>query len=169
MRYCTKCKKLYTGEETEKCYICGKKTISDPSHYSPVKAVTANGFELERIRAALDDAEIPYSYQEAPRDAGIQILNSAPPENCDVFVPLSAYEKAMEILIGIGAVKEEQFSGKDFEKLKEAEKTAADEELSPEKARKIRILSGIAFLLLLAVVVWLVDIGFELVKSLFMR
>lgn len=168
MRYCTKCKKLYKGDETEKCLVCGKKTISDPSHYSPVNVVTANGFELERIRAALHDADIPYSYQEARRDTGIQILNSAPPENCDVFVPLSAYEKTMNVLIGIGAVKEE-ISQADTEKLREAEKAAEDEELPPEKARRIRILSGIAFILLLVLVVWLVDIGFEFVKSLFVK
>ncbi len=168
MRYCTKCKKLYKGDETEKCFVCGKKTISDPSHYSPVNVVTANGFELERIRAALHDADIPYSYQEARRDTGIQILNSAPPENCDVFVPLSAYEKTMNVLIGIGAVKEE-ISQADTEKLREAEKAAEDEELPPEKARRIRILSGIAFILLLVLVVWLVDIGFEFVKSLFVK
>ena len=53
MRYCTKCKKLYKGDETEKCFVCGKKTISDPSHYYPVNVVTANGFELERIRAKM--------------------------------------------------------------------------------------------------------------------
>lgn len=168
MRYCTKCKKLYKGDETEKCFVCGKKTISDPSHYSPVNVVTANGFELERIRAALHDADIPYSYQEARKDAGIQILNSAPPENCDVFVPLSAYEKTMDVLIGIGAVKED-ISQADTEKLREAEKAAEDEELPPEKARRIRILSGIAFILLLVLVVWLVDIGFEFVKSLFVK
>ena len=168
MRYCTKCKKLYKGDETEKCFVCGKKTISDPSHYSLVNVVTANGFELERIRAALHDADIPYSYQEARKDAGIQILNSAPPENCDVFVPLSAYEKTMNVLIGIGAVKEE-ISQADTEKLREAEKAAEDEELPPEKARRIRILSGIAFILLLVLVVWLVDIGFEFVKSLFVK
>lgn len=168
MRYCTKCKKLYKGDETEKCLVCGKKTISDPSHYSPVNVVTANGFELERIRAALHDADIPYSYQEARRDTGIQILNSAPPENCDVFVPLSAYEKTMDVLIGIGAVKED-ISQADTEKLREAEKAAEDEELPPEKARRIRILSGIAFILLLVLVVWLVDIGFEFVKSLFVK
>ena len=168
MRYCTKCKKLYKGDETEKCFVCGKKTISDPSHYSPVNVVTANGFELERIRAALHDADIPYSYQEARRDTGIQILNSAPPENCDVFVPLSAYAKTMDVLIGIGAVKEE-ISQADTEKLREAEKAAEDEELPPEKARRIRILSGITFILLLVLVVWLVDIGFEFVKSLFVK
>ena len=168
MRYCTKCKKLYKGDETEKCFVCGKKTISDPSHYSLVNVVTANGFELERIRAALHDADIPYSYQEARKDAGIQILNSAPPENCDVFVPLSAYEKTMDVLIGIGAVKED-ISQADTEKLREAEKAAEDEELPPEKARRIRILSGIAFILLLVLVVWLVDIGFEFVKSLFVK
>ena len=74
----------------------------------------------------------------------------------------------MNVLIGIGAVKEE-ISQADTEKLREAEKAAEDEELPPEKARRIRIISGIAFILLLVLVVWLVDIGFEFVKSLFVK
>ena len=96
MRYCTKCKIL--TRDHEKCPFCSRKTIDNPSHFSPVRIITANGFELERIRAALNDAGIPYSYNESVKDTGLQILNSAPPENCDVYVPLSAYAQACELL-----------------------------------------------------------------------
>ena len=167
MRYCTKCRRLIEDDNEQKCSVCGRKTISDPSHYSPVKIVTANGFELERIRASLDDADIPYSYQETYRDAGIQILNSAPPENCDVFVPLSAYRDASDVLIGIGALSEGDAAKIDEQTANKAKKAAEDEELPPRKARMIRILSGIGFLLLLALVVWLTDFLFDFVKALF--
>ncbi len=166
MKYCTKYK-ILSDDKTEKCSVCGKKVISNPSHFSPVKIVTANGFELERIRAALEDADIPYSYNESIRDTGIQILNSAPPENCDVFVPLSAYRKAEETLIGIGALSEEKITDANEDSFAKAEKEAEEEELPPEKARTVRILSGIGFLIILALTVWLADFLFELIKNIF--
>ena len=167
MRYCTRCKCLYKNDQTESCPVCGRKTITDPSHFSPVRIVTANGFELERIRAALEDGDIPYSYQEAPRDAGIQILNAAPPENCDVFVPLSAYQQAVELLIGIGALQEDAIPDEADPVLQKAQKEAAEEELPPQKAKMIRIVSGIGFLLLLVLVVWLTDFVMEFIIQLF--
>ncbi len=171
MRYCTRCKKIYVTEnENEKCIVCGKKTINDPNYYSPVKIITANGFELERICAALDSEGIPYNYQQVRKDTGIQILNSAPPENCDLFVPLSAYEKAQDILVGIGAINEEDLSEIDENsknQLKNAQKKADEEELTPRKASLVRFFSAIAFLVIIAGVVFFADFLVELVKKLF--
>ena len=167
MRYCTKCKKIIKAENETACPFCGRKTISDPSHFSPVKLITANGFEFERIRASLDDADIPYSYNEAPRDAGIQILNSAPPENCDIYVPLSAYSDACDTLAGIGAFKEEDMPDSSDEMLTNARESAKAEDLDPSNAKKIRILSLIAFILILAGVTFLTDFIIELIKSAF--
>ncbi len=167
MRYCTKCKKLINNDDKTACVFCGRKTITDPNHFSPVKLITANGFEFERIRAALDDADIPYSYNEAPMDAGIQILNSAPPENCDIYVPLSAYSDACDILAGIGALKEADMPDSTDEMLSNAKKEAQSEELTPSKARTIRMLSLIAFLLILAGVTFLTDFVIELIRSAF--
>ena len=95
MKYCAKCKKIYTKSEPAACPFCGRELIDDPSSFSPVDIVTAHGFELERIAAALKDADIPYSTREVRRDMGIQILNSAPPENCIVTVSLEHYQQAI--------------------------------------------------------------------------
>ena len=172
MKYCARCKKLYFKITDSRCPICNKKLIENPNHFSPVYIVTANGFELERIRAALNSADIPYSYQNEKRETGIRILNSAPPENCEVFVPISAYCDAMDILVGIGAVKDDKIpdvNDDEMAKLNEAKKEAAetDEELSPKKARIIRILSFIAFLMILAAAVYLADFIIALVKNMF--
>ena len=155
MRYCTKCKIL--TRDHEKCPFCSRKTIDNPSHFSFFFIITANGFELERIRAALNDAGIPYSYNESVKDTGLQILNSAPPENCDVYVPLSAYAQACELLTGIGALKEEPDIPADDELLENAKKDAKREELDPQKAKRIRIISLIVFLLILAAVAFITD------------
>lgn len=171
MRYCTRCKKLYlTDKDTEKCIVCDKKTITKPNYASPVKIITANGFELERICAALDGEGLPYHYQQVRKDTGIQILNSAPPENCDLFVPLSAYEKAQDVLIGIGAIKEDEISEIDENsrnQLKAAQKKADEEELTPQKARLVRIFSAIAFLVIIAGVVFFADFLVEFIKKIF--
>ena len=57
MKYCSKCKKIYFDFEGERCPSCNRKLIDEPNHFSPVYIITANGFELERIRAALESAE----------------------------------------------------------------------------------------------------------------
>ncbi len=172
MKYCTRCKKLYFNSEDKQCPLCSRKLIENPNHFSPVYIITANGFELERIRAALESADIPYSYQNEKRETGIRILNSAPPENCEVFVPVSAYSDAMDILVGIGAVEDGKIPdiGKDDrESLDKSKKEAseAEEELPPGKARLVRILSFIVFLLILAATVYLADFIIALVKSQF--
>lgn len=170
MKYCTKCKKLFMKDHKEVCPNCSRKLISDPNHFSPVHIVTANGFELERIRAALNSAEIPYSYQEELHDAGIQILNSAPPENCEVFVPISAYDDAVDTLVGIGAIKDDDIpdiNEENKQQLKLSKKKSEEEELSPQKARLVRILSAIAFLIILTGVVYFTDFLIAVVKSWF--
>ncbi len=168
MKYCSKCKKLYNNDTLTHCADCSRRLISDPHYSSPVRLVTANGFEFERIRAAIDSAEIPYSYQEAKNDTGIQILNSAPPENCDIFVPLNAYRDAVDILIGIGALNDVpvELSEQDINKLKDDTKKAKEEELPEDKARLIRILSIIAFLIVLAGVAFATDALTGWIKSL---
>lgn len=172
MKYCSKCKKIYFDFEGERCPSCNRKLIDEPNHFSPVYIITANGFELERIRAALESADIPYSYQNEKRETGIRILNSAPPENCEVFVPVSAYQDAVDVLVGIGAITEDnipEINKDDIEKLNKTKKEAAkeEEELSPGKARIIRIFSFIGFLLILAATVYFADVIVALVKNFF--
>ncbi len=157
MKYCTKCKKLYTTDELTACRLCGKALITDPHHHSPVDIITANGFELERIKAALTEADIPFSVRECENDTGLQILNSAPPENSHITIPLSYYTQAMELLVGIGAIKEaEELNASDEEKLQQ-ERQNFEEEMSPRKTFWVKLLSIILFIGLIALVVFVAD------------
>lgn len=159
MKYCTRCKRIFTTGELTQCPKCSRKLLDDPNHYSPVDIVTANGFELERIKAALTDAGIPFTVQEIRKDAGIQILNSAPPENCKVFVPLDFYSKAAELLIGIGAISEaDELDEKDEQQLSEKRKKDMPEEMSPRKRFWVRVVSIILFIGLIAATVFLADL-----------
>lgn len=154
MKYCSKCKKILT-KNLDQCPKCGRRLIDNPNEYSPVNLVTANGFELERIKSALTDAEIPFSVKEERYDTGLQILNSAPPENCLFSVPLSEYRKAVETLVGIGALNENSLEELPDENEEFSRENS--EELPENKARLIRILSFVAFLAILAGAVFLTD------------
>ena len=160
MKYCSKCKKIHTTKELTQCPTCRRRLIENPNHDSPVNIITANGFELERIKSALTDSEIPFSVKEERYDTGLQILNSAPPENCSFFVPLSHYDKAVETLIGIGALSEEaveEIDKADKEYLEKAREQEKKDELPEEKARLIRILSFLGFIAVLVGFSFLVD------------
>ena len=157
MRYCTKCKKLYTTDDLTTCRLCGKPLIDDPNQYSPVDVVTANGFELERIKAALTEAKIPFTVRETRADTGLQILNAAPPENSCVTVPLGYYTQTMELLIGIGAVQEAEELNADDEAKLLAERQQTQEEMSPRKRFWAQLLSILLFIGLVALVVLFAD------------
>lgn len=166
MKYCTRCKCIFNDDKNI-CIKCGKKLIPNPNHYSEVNLITANGFELERIKSALAETDIPFSVRETRKDVGLQILNSAPPENCNVFVPLSCYDDAVSLLVGIGALKENEIFETDEqtqEYIKNAKKNAEKEELSPAKRRTVKIISLILFLLILAGTVYLADFLLSLIK-----
>ena len=160
MKYCSKCKNLHFNKELEKCPRCGKKLIEEPSYYSPVKIVTANGFELERIKSALTEADIPFSATEERYDTGLQILNSAPLENCAFCVPIAHYDKAVETLAGIGALNEDsihEIDNEDMEFLEKSRQQEEDDALPEGKARLIRIFSFLGFLIVLVGFAYLVD------------
>ncbi len=158
MKYCTKCKKVYANDKTEVCPKCRRELISDPNSFSPVDLVTANGFELERIGAALKDEGIPFTTREVKRDMGISIMNAAPPENCIVTVPLGHYKQASELLIGIGAMDEaEELKDEDIEKLSEEENSKEKEEpLTKSTFNKVVLI--VMFVILVGITIALADI-----------
>ncbi len=160
MKYCPKCKSVHLKKELTLCPQCRRKLIENPSPHSPVKVVTANGFELERIKASLTEADIPFSVTEERYDTGLQILNDAPPENCSFFIPLSHYDKALETLIGIGAADPDTLQALDQQDeafLQQSREQEKQDELPENKARWIRIGSLLGFLLFLGLFAYLVD------------
>lgn len=168
MKYCTRCKRVFQNRELSDCPRCGRALREHPHHYSPVDVLTANGFELERVKAALTEARIPFTVQEVKKDAGIQILNAAPPENCKLFVPLSFYNDACELLIGIGALKEsEPLDEAEDKRLKEERKKDDPEEMSPRKRFWVKFFSILLFIALIAAAVFLADLLIPLINPSF--
>ena len=97
---------------------------------------------------------------EEKYDTGLQILNSAPPENCAFCVPIAHYDKAVETLVGIGALDEDaihELDREDEEFLEKSRQQENDDTLPENKARLIRIFSFLGFLAVLVGFAYLVD------------
>ena len=108
MKYCSKCKRLHNDEETV-CKNCKAqlKTITDEN--TPVYLLTASGFELQRVKAALEDSTVPCDAtikkcMENKYSKSIKAYTGYDDLTYDVYVPYSAYEKAFDTCVGIDAI-----------------------------------------------------------------
>ena len=84
------------------------KTITDEN--TPVYLLTASGFELQRVKAALEDSTVPCDAtikkcMENKYSKSIKAYTGYDDLTYDVYVPYSAYEKAFDTCVGIGAIK----------------------------------------------------------------
>jgi predicted metal-dependent peptidase len=108
MKYCKKCNFL-TKDNIDICTECNS-TLSDfdAKPDIPVIAVTAQGFEKERICAMLTEEDIPFSVRLVNKKR-VKIQQNAvdgvSKAMHDIIVPYEYYYKAMELLVGINAVQ----------------------------------------------------------------
>ena len=58
MKLCTKCKRLHNDEDSV-CSNCNARLENITDENTPVYLISACGFELERIKTALEDNSIP--------------------------------------------------------------------------------------------------------------
>ncbi len=171
MKYCKKCSAVFKSSSTP-CPYCGRPLTEDIAPENWAAMALATGFELERIEAALKDADIPYTLKSPKKQMSMRALNTAPMENYHVLVPIFAYDDAYELLAGINALNFEQVTEPDEEMLKEIESlrqkhNSEIDEMSPRKRRLIKIFSAIAFIVILALVVFATDAVMVWVKQLF--
>ena len=161
MKYCSKCKRLHNDEETV-CKNCKAqlKTITDEN--TPVYLLTASGFELQRVKAALEDSTVPCDAtikkcMENKYSKSIKAYTGYDDLTYDVYVPYSAYEKAFDTCVGIGAIKleGEEILDEDFEKMTGAKRTT------------VRIVSALLLLLIVAGVVFGTDAIMNFIKEFF--
>ena len=169
MKYCEKCRAIF-GNEKKSCPKCGKKLTSDIYPENLVYMTTATGFELERIEAALNEASVPFECKSIKRQAVMRLLNSAPPESYDILAPIFAYDDAYSILAGINAINPDEITEPDEDlindiKTERKKHNETVDSISPQKQRMIKIFSAIAFLLILAFVVWGTDYITALIKQ----
>ncbi len=167
MKVCKSCS--HTVENNaNRCTFCGGKLAEITDKNTPVYLISATGFEADRIVAALEDSGIPCFKKS-------KVISNHPNpmgmENglCEVMVPYSAFDDALTVCRGIGAgvseaerAEEIPASEEEAEALPEQE-----EEMSESKKRVVRILSAIAFIIIVALVIYGTDFITGWIKGLF--
>ena len=190
MKYCSKCKRLHNDEETV-CKNCKAqlKTITDEN--TPVYLLTASGFELQRVKAALEDSTVPCDAtikkcMENKYSKSIKAYTGYDDLTYDVYVPYSAYklrwgmkaqkkksayEKAFDTCVGIGAIKleGEEILDEDVEYTENDGETLDEqfEKMTGAKRTTVRIVSALLLLLIVAGVVLGTDAIMNFIKEFF--
>lgn len=166
MKYCKKCKHLYNDEDS-RCTSCKKGQLDDVSDNTPVYLLSADGFELTRVKTALEDNGIPCDTAAKKHSYSAQAVTGYDSSQCDLLVPFSAYQKAYDICVGIGAI-ESDAKIVDEESDSESVKSAGEafEEMSGVKRTTVRIVSAILLILIFCAVIWGTDFVTSLIKNL---
>ena len=164
MKYCKKCKRVYQDEQ-EYCTSCRSRKpllpLTDSS--TPVYLTSADGFERERIQTALTDNGIPNDSVIIEEDIMPASVKGYSSSWRDILVPYSAYDKAYDICVGIGAVKLEG-----EEKIIDEEPPAEEfEDMPPAKRTTVKILSAILFIIVAALIIFGTDAITGFIKGLF--
>lgn len=170
MKYCKNCGRII-DDSIQKCPSCknGKIVNGEPEKNFPVVAVSASGFEKERICAALGDDKIPYSTRIAKKQFSTDAVTGSSNADYDILVPYSFYVDAMNLLVGINAVILDK---EQLENLKKNSNESQYDEFDGEnyystKNKIIRMVSVILLLAIMAGVVLGVDAVMALIKSFF--
>ena len=164
MKYCNKCKRTYDDSQ-ERCTNCKSKKPLLPieDENTPVYLISADGFERERIQTALTDNGIPSDSIIREEDIMPKAVKGYSTSWRDILVPYSAYDKAYDICVGIGAVKPEG-EVKVIEEEAEAEEF---EDMPPAKRTTVKIISAILFIIIASMVIFGTDAITGFIKGLF--
>ncbi|MEE1056978.1 MAG: hypothetical protein UH239_07005 [Acutalibacteraceae bacterium] len=170
MKYCKKCG-IIINNNTENCPNCKKGRVisGEPEQDFPVIAVSAFGFEKERICAALDDDKIPYSTRITRKQFSSDAVTGNNNANYDILVPYTFYVDTINLLVGINAIKPNEKQFKELEKIS-TQKHHDEFDVEDYYSTKNKIIRMISVILLLAVmagVVLGVDAVMALIKGFF--
>lgn len=195
MKYCAHCGTLF--ERGAVCPDCGRELKKEMNQNDPVTVVRADGFERERIVAALRDNGVPCVERFDKKERSADAVTGKLAAKVKIQVPYAAMEQARDILVGIGAVKpdgemalenESMPSGADDNqekayhyshapkqgvqkkkkgKKKEPKPEPEWEEMSRTKRNVVRIVSAILLIIVFALVIFGTDYIAGIVKELF--
>ena len=171
MKYCKVCKRMYSDSE-ECCTKCKKHYLLDniKDQNTPVYLTTATGFELDRIRAALEDGGIPSTSQAQAKALSADAVTGNDKTDRDILVPYAALEEARDICIGIGAINPDGEEVKiDEQDVEDAVDSDADEyeAMSPAKRTTVKIISAILLIIFACLLIWGTDAVTGWIKGLF--
>ncbi len=173
MKFCSSCKRLCSGADPV-CTDCNKsyKEIEDINE--PVLLCVVGGVDRSVACGALNDKGIPFvekQYGKLGVSNEIVTGYDAKLLNIAIEVPYSAVPKAYETLKSVGVECKvdddilEQIKA-DIEEYK-LNMTNDDSPMSDKKRTLVRALSAIAFIVVVALVIWGTDYILELIKNLF--
>lgn len=154
---------MYKDNE-EKCSNCKKPLIEITDSNTPVYLMSATGFELQRVMSALEDEGIPSNNFRNAKSVSADAITGFDTAEYFIAVPYSAYEKAYDVCIGIGAIKDDEAEILD-ENLPEIEEEFED--MPSGKRTAVRIISAIMLIILFGGVIYLTDFIMQLIKGLF--
>lgn len=158
MKYCNSCRKLHNDNE-ETCTQC-KKTLSNvEDKNTPVFLISAEGFEKDRIIAALSDAGIPSDIKRQKKDNSANAVTGVDMSDINILVPYQAYEKAYDVCVGIGAIKEEGEEIVEDDQYETPKEKSLDKQLEEMNggSKAGRIVLAIMLLILVALAVFGTD------------
>lgn len=172
MKYCKKCKHIH-NDTVEKCSVCKKELFDIVDENTPVYLISASGFELRRIKAALEDCGIPCDSTPKKHNISAEAVTGYDTTDADILVPFSAYEQAYDVCVGIGAIKEdgEEIIDGDVDTPVNSDVQSLDEqfeEMSGAKRTTVRVVSAFLLLLIFAGVIFGTDFIMQFFKNLFM-
>lgn len=174
MKFCSACKKLHDGADTI-CTDCNKKYKDIVDINEPVMLCVVGGTERSMICGALTDANIPFvEMQYGKQSVGNEFVTGydAKLSNIAILVPYSAIPKAYDIAVSLDIVNEDDTMLAIVEKAKldieqyKAQNKDVDTTMSSAKRTTIKVLSALAFVVLVALVVLGTDYIMELLKTL---
>ncbi len=174
MKFCNDCKKLYADTDSV-CLSCNKNLKEIKDINEPVMLCVVGGVERSALCGALRDAQIPFvERQHGKMGVANEIVTGYDAKllNLEILVPYSALPKAYEIAKQLELCddslesKVEQVEA-DVEKYKESLKADEAVPMSRKKRTTIKVLSAIAFIIVLALVIFGTDYVMELIKNLF--
>ena len=144
-------------EHLDYCPKCGAPQEPNKEE-DPVLVIQAvDDLEADRIEAALSDGGIPVSRQYTGPISFLKTITGNSSGSVQLYVPAQAEDKAVEILIGIGALESSEL---------QTEENPDQAEQLPG-ARGKSIVATVLLLLLVALVVFSVDGIMTVVKQLF--
>ena len=174
MKYCKFCKELCFGEALP-FDGCKHKLEEITDINEPVRLCIAGGTERAMITGLLKDAEIPFLEQNIqPQGVANDIVTGYDVKlsNIGILVPFSALPKANELLSSVETLTNDIEPHMDEIKshityLKNKSQAEKDKPMNPALKTTIKVLSALAFLVLVALVVFGTDAVTGFIKGLF--
>ncbi|MCD8027024.1 MAG: hypothetical protein LUF33_08935 [Clostridiales bacterium] len=134
--------------------------------------LSASGFELQRVKTALEDSGIPCDNISQKHSYSAEAVTGYDTGEYDLLVPYSAYQSAYDTCVGIGAINEGEaqiLEDDGSAPVNEGVKSVEEQfdEMSGGKRTAIRILSAILFFIIFALVIFGTDAVMNLIKNIF--